>query len=303
MSTTIRVADMSDEVYYAPQIVAERVGFFADEGLEMEPVLVETCDVPAVLDAGDATIALCGMWQPWLYQERLGRDYTVFAQLNQQVPLMLYGRTPDFEWETLSDGGTLLLTTVVACSPWAAVQGLLRAKGVDLGGMRMAAGFPPREARELHRAGYGDVVEVFASADAVPFVEDPALHSLVAWERDLGRIPWSVYFAPTDRLAAKRDEIVAFTRALGRAQSWLREHDADEVTAVLEPHFPSVAPAALHVVVEHFLRTQQWPATPEVQTDASERWRSILKDVGILSAPEAVDEFVDHDIAATAAAA
>jgi NitT/TauT family transport system substrate-binding protein len=303
MSTTIRVACMSDEVYYAPQMVAQQAGFLADEGLTLEPVLVDTCDVPAVLDSGEATIALCGMWQPWLYQERLGRDYTVFAQLNQQVPLQIYGRTPELDWASLSDSGTLLLTSMVACSPWAAVQGLMHAKGVDLAGLRTVVSFPAQEAHTLYKAGFGDIVEVFSSLDFVPFAEDPELHSIVDWERDLGRIPWSVYFAPTDRMAPAREEIVAFTRALGRAQQWLREQNADEVTALLEPFFADVPAASLRVVIDHFQRTEQWPATAEVQQDASERWRSILQTVGILHAPEPVEQFVDFEIAATAAVA
>ena len=103
MTDKIRCVDMSADFYYALQAVAADAGFFADEGIEVEFNVVDTSKVPAVLNAGEADIALCGMWQPWMYVERLGMDYKVFAQLNQQVPLMLFSREPaeKFDWRTL----------------------------------------------------------------------------------------------------------------------------------------------------------------------------------------------------------
>jgi NitT/TauT family transport system substrate-binding protein len=299
MTTKLRVVAMSDEVYYAPQMLAQDLGFNADEGLEIEPVLVDTSKVPGAVTDGTVDFALCGMWQPWMYNERFGTTFRVFARLNQQVPLMLFGRTPDFDWSSLSHG-TLLHQLTVACSPWCVVQGLLDAKGVDRGTMRMVDGFPPDEALTLFKAGLWDVAEVFVGDGAQAWFDDPEVFPIVDWERDLGRIPWSVYFTTEDRLDALRPQLVAFARALGRAQDWLRTHDADEVTAALEPRFPAMRAAELRTLVAHFLRTEQWPPDPVMEHESSERWRAILAEVGILAPGMPVEAFTDTSLAAEA---
>lgn len=305
MSTPVRVANMSGEIYYAPQMVADRAGFLRDEGLELQSVLVDTCDVPAALDRDEVDIALCGMWQPWLYNTLRGTDYRVFAQLNQQVPLSLFGRVPaaEHDWGALSAGGTTLLTSLVACSPWAALQGLLLEQGVDLGTMRMVDGFPPAEAHELFRSGYGDVLEIFTSLDVVPFLRDPDLHLVADWREDLGPIPWSVYFTGAEKLASYRDETVAFTRALGRAHTWLREHDAGEVAELILPNFPGAAVDDVALVVAQFQGTDQWPEDAHVQRDASLRWQGILERVGVLPGGVTFDELVDTTVATGAVGA
>lgn len=302
MSTTIRVADMSGEVYYAPQMVADRAGFLRDEGLQLEVAIIETCDVPAALERGDADIALCGMWQPWLYNTLKGTDYRVFAQLNQQVPLSLFGRVPAdaFDWAALSDGGTTLLTSLVACSPWAALQGLLHAKDVDLGTMRMVDGFPPREAHDLFGDGYGDLLEIFTSLDVVPMLRDGSLHRVADWRTDVGPIPWSVYFTGAETLDRDRAPVEAFTRALGRAQRWVREHEAGEVAELIAPEFPDAPVDDVALVIEQFQATDQWPTGPEVQRDASLRWQAILERVGVLPPGVAYEQLVNPTVAADA---
>lgn len=304
MTTSLRVADMSAEAYYAPQMIAEDLGFLADEGLTLETQVLDTSRVPQAIAADRADFALCGMWQPWLYTERMDLPFTVFAQLNQQVPLLVFGRTPreSFDWGALGRG-TLLHTLTVACSPWCALQGLLGAKGVDRGTMRMVDGFPPDEALELFRRGMGDAVEVFAGRGAGPWLADPEAHLIVDWQADVGRIPWSVYFTTPDRLERLRPQLVAFTRALGRAQAWLREHDADAVADAIAPRFADADEAELRATVAHFVRTEQWPAGPAMERESVERWRAILGRVGILSPGLPYDAFVDESVAADATAA
>ena len=161
-ASTVRILGMIDEVYYTPQIVASRLGFFRDEGLDVEFTVGDIADLPRSVATGDADFALCGLWQPWLYAERLDAPVVAFAELNQQVPLMLFGRVPadEFDWSSLN-GGTFQHTSVMAASPWCALQELFRLKGVDLGAVNLFLGSQPAEARELFKAGSGDIVELF----------------------------------------------------------------------------------------------------------------------------------------------
>ena len=298
MSEPLRVLGMIDEVYYAPQIVAFRNGYFADEGLGVEFRVGELIDLPPAVTSGNADVALCGLWQPWLYTEQFGAPLVAFAEINQQVPLFLFAREPADCFDTASLGNrTFLHTSVLAASPWVALQELLRFHGVDLNTLRLVLGVPPTEARQLFKGGYGDLLELFGLG-AAPFLVDPGVHSVGAWGRDLGTIPWTVYYTTRDALEALEPKIVSFTRALSRALQWIRTSTADEVTAVVAPWFEGVDEDAVGHLVEAFLAAEQWPATPEVEPVSVERWRTMLVRSGLLQRGCDYLDIVDPEIAA-----
>ena len=199
--TTVRVLCLMDDVYYTPQIVAKRLGFFDDEGLQVEvDPTGGGAGTPPGVAAGRAEYGLGGIWHPWVFVGH-GQPFAAFAQLNQQVPLLVLGRRPaaDFDWASLN-GGALLHTSSIAPSPWCALQALLHAKQVDLGAMRLIVGYAPEEAASVFAAGSADLLEVFAGQGALSVLRDQRFESVVDWQADVGLLPWSVYFCTRDRL-------------------------------------------------------------------------------------------------------
>ncbi len=299
----IRLLGLIHEVYYAPQIVALQLGYFADEGLEVEfDPSGDPEGVPRAVARGRADFGLSGLWHPWVHAQR-GLPFVAFANLNQQVPMTLFGRSPaaQFDWTSLK-GGTLLHTSALAPSPWCAIQELLRLKGVDLGALRLLIGYPQAEAEALFAGGYGDVLELFGLG-ASPVLADPNAHSLVRWGSDLGTIPWSVYFATEDGLRERRGQAIALTRALARAERWLHGREAHEITDVLAPSFPGVEEERIRLLVAAYADQDQWPLTPSLDPESVERWRHILVRSGLLAATPLQDRIVDGSIAAEALAA
>jgi NitT/TauT family transport system substrate-binding protein len=293
---------MGDEVYYTPQIVAFQLGFFRDEGLDVEFVVGNIADLPLAVTSGEADFALCGLWQPWVYAERLGMPLVAVAELNQQSPLMLFGRVSaeDFDWSSLN-GGTFHHTSVMATAPWCALQALLRAKDVDLGTVRFLLGFQPAESRQLFKAGSGDVLEIFGFG-ATPLLADPDAHLLVDWGADLGTLPWSIYYTSRDRLPELHQEAVGVTKALYRAQQWVREHPADEIAAVVAPWFPTADERDVELLVDAYHAREQWPANPAFDQESVERWREFLLRSGLLAKGAPYGDIVADEIAAEAMA-
>ena len=301
-ASTVRILGMIDEVYYTPQIVASRLGFFRDEGLDVEFTVGDIADLPRSVATGDADFALCGLWQPWLYAERLDAPVVAFAELNQQVPLMLFGRVPadEFDWSSLN-GGTFQHTSVMAASPWCALQELFRLKGVDLGAVNLFLGSQPAEARELFKAGSGDIVELFGLG-ATPLLADESAHLLVRWGSDLGTLPWSIYYTSRERLHDRREQAVGVTRALAWALQWVSDHSAEEITEAVAPWFPNVDETDVRLLVDVFLDQDQWPQSPAFDPESVERWRRLLIRSGVLTSGAPFGEIIAEEIAAEATA-
>ena len=97
----IRVAEVAHSVFYAPQYVAINLGYFEEEGLEIELVNANGADkVTSALLSGDVEIGLQGP-EPtiYLYNNDLDNYLVNFAQLTQTDGSFIFGREEikDFE--------------------------------------------------------------------------------------------------------------------------------------------------------------------------------------------------------------
>ena len=57
----IKVAEVAHSIFYAPQYIADKKGFFKEEGLDVEFILTPGADkVTAAVLSGDVDIGFCG---------------------------------------------------------------------------------------------------------------------------------------------------------------------------------------------------------------------------------------------------
>lgn len=90
----IRVAEVTHSVFYAPQYVADALGYFEEEGLNVEIMLTPGADkVTAAVLSGDVEIGLCGS-EATIYVYNQGEeDYLVnFSGLTKRDGSFLVSR-------------------------------------------------------------------------------------------------------------------------------------------------------------------------------------------------------------------
>lgn len=59
--TKVRVAEVTHSIFYAPQYLADSLGYFEDEGLDVEITLASGADaVMSSVLSGDVDIGFCG---------------------------------------------------------------------------------------------------------------------------------------------------------------------------------------------------------------------------------------------------
>lgn len=90
----VKVAEVTHSIFYAPQYVADAMGFFEDEGLDIELILTPGADkVAAAVLSGDVNIGLCGS-EATIYVYNQGeKDYLVnFSGLTKRDGSFLVSR-------------------------------------------------------------------------------------------------------------------------------------------------------------------------------------------------------------------
>lgn len=90
----VKVAEVTHSVFYAPQYVAHALGYFEDEGLDVEIILTAGADkVTSAVLSGDVDIGFCGS-EATIYVYNQGeKDYLVtFAGLTKRDGSFLVSR-------------------------------------------------------------------------------------------------------------------------------------------------------------------------------------------------------------------
>lgn len=92
--TKIKVAEVTHSVFYAPQYLAHSLGYFEEEGLEVELLLVPGADkVTAAVLSGDVQIGFCGSEATIYIYNQGEKDYLVnFAGLTKRDGSFLVSR-------------------------------------------------------------------------------------------------------------------------------------------------------------------------------------------------------------------
>lgn len=88
----VKVAEVTHSIFYAPQYLADSLGYYEDEGLDVELVLTPGADkVTAAVLSGDVNIGFCGS-EATIYVYNQGeKDYLVnFAALTKKMEVFLF---------------------------------------------------------------------------------------------------------------------------------------------------------------------------------------------------------------------
>jgi NitT/TauT family transport system substrate-binding protein len=129
---TVKLCEVTHSIFYAPQYVAIALGYFEDEGLEIELTNGGGADkVAAALLSGDADIGLCGP-EATVYVYNQGQtDYLVnFAQLTQCDGSFLLAREPDPDFEITDVIGTLIVGGRKGGMPEMSLEWVLKQNGI-----------------------------------------------------------------------------------------------------------------------------------------------------------------------------
>ena len=103
--THVNVSEVAHSIFYAPQYLADSLGYFEEEGIDLEVTTGFGADkVTTALISGDADIGFMGPEATiYLYNEG-SEDYAVnFAQLTQRAGNFVVSRKKqdNFKWEEL----------------------------------------------------------------------------------------------------------------------------------------------------------------------------------------------------------
>lgn len=301
---TVRLNEVTHSVFYAPQYVAMELGYFEEEGIQIELTNGGGADkVMTAVVAGQSDIGLAGP-EACIYIYNQGKDDypRIFAQLTKRDGSFLIGRTDEaFSWENLR--GKTIIGGRKGGVPEMTLEYVMRQNGVEphvdavvdtsVQFNMMAGAFT---------GGQGDYVTLFEPA-ATEVVNAGQGYLLCSIGEESGEIPYTAYFASQTYLQENSHIIEGFCRALHKAMVFIETHTDEEVAQVMLPQFPDTDLAVLTEVTARHREIDAWNTALTMEQASLERLETVMTEAGELEKEQWVDfdALVDNSWAALAA--
>ena len=295
----VRVCEVTHSIFYAPQYAAIELGFFEEEGIEIELSNGQGADkVMAAVLSDNMDIGFAGP-EAAIYVYNEGReDYAqVFAQLTQRDGSFLVAREPDpdFTWEKLR--GKHILPGRKGGVPYMALEYVIRQHGMDPGeDLLMDNSIQFALMAGAFTGGTGDYVTIFEPTASMMEAEGKG-YIVASVGEAAGEIPYTAYFAKKSYIEENRDLVQRFTRAVYKGQKWVAEHSAQEIAEAVADSFPDTEVDLLATVVQRYKDIGAWNDTPVMTQESLDLLQEVMEQAGELDQRAPHDKIVDNSFA------
>ena len=308
----VTVGEVAHSIFYAPSYAAMSLGYFEEEGLEIDLINLQGADkVMSALISDEIQVGLAGP-EANVYLATQGKadNAIVFAQLTQRDGSFLVGREP-MENFTLEQLAALERAEIIGGRaggmPEMTLEYVLKTNGLDIGvddtsktvNVRTDIQFAAMGGTFL--SGEGDFVTLFEPT-ATQFEREGKGYILTAIGAHSGNVPFTAYSATKSYMEANADVIQKFTNAVYKGQQFVAQNSAEDIAPLLQPYFEDISLEDLITVVQRYKDIEAWDTNPILEPEALDKLMDIMALAGQLDERADYNDIVTTEFAANAIA-
>ena len=281
----VTVCEVTHSIFYAPQYVAMELGYFEDEGINLELTTGFGADKSATaVISGDADIALMGP-EATIYQYNEGNEnYLVnFGQLTQRAGNFVVSRTndTDFQWEDLI--GKEVIGGRPGGMPEMVFEYVLKKHNIDpQKDVNLVQNIDFANTSGAFVGGTGDyTVEFEPSATLIE--EEGAGYVVASVGTESGYVPYTAYSTTKTFLSKNKELLQSFINAIEKGQKYVEEHTAAEVAEIIAPQFKETDEKTIAKIIDRYAEQDSFKTNTCFEEDSFTLIQDILEEAGELS--------------------
>ena len=291
----IKVAEVAHSVFYTPQYVAHALGYFKDEGLDVEIILTAGADaVAASVLSGDVNIGFCGSEATIYIYNNGEKDYLVnFAGLTKKDGSFIVSRKKIDNFKLTDLKGKYIIGGRKAGMPEMTLEWILKENGINLKDVTIdtSIAFPAMSGSFI--GGTGDFVSLF-EPNALK-IEEQGYGYVVASLGELGgEVPYTVYNARKSYIENNMDVITSFSNAIQKGLDFTHSHSAEEVAKIILDYFPDTSLDDLTKLVDRYKKIDSWYKTTHIDEDSYNHVLEIIDAAGELKGIAPYDKLIKN---------
>ncbi|WP_100331233.1 ABC transporter substrate-binding protein [Bacillus xiapuensis] len=298
-TATVRVAEVTRSIFYAPLYVAIEKGFFKEEGIHLDLKTTWGGDKTMTALLSDSVdVALVGS-ETSIYTKAQGTSDPVmnFAQLTETDGTFLMARKKQepFSWDQLK--GRTFLGQRKGGMPQMAGEFALKKQGID----------PHKDIKLIQNIDFANIAGAFASGtgDYVQLFEPQASlfeqkgigHIVASFGKESGKLPYTTFMSKKSYLEKNQDVLLRFTKALYRAQQQVEKTPAQDTAKMIAAYFEDTPEELIAAVISRYQSQDSFATSPVLEEEEWNHLQDIMKEAGELPRPIEYHELVNTEIA------
>jgi NitT/TauT family transport system substrate-binding protein len=292
----VKLSENFRAVFYAPFYATHALGFYTNEGVEVELL---NSPAPAAAAAGLLDGSIDISWGgPMRVMKARDDDpaspLVCFCEVAARDPFFLVGKGDPSAFRLADLTRRKLGVVSEVPTPWLCLQHDLRLQGVDPAPIDGVTGRTMAENLEALRKGELDVVQMFEPYVSMA-LRDGAGEILYA-ANARGPTVYTTFLASRDSIRRNHAAFDAMVRATRRTLAWVAEHSAQELADAVAPYYPHVAGELLASSLARYRDAGLWARTPDVSRPGFARLADSLKSGGFIAQLHAYEDCVDQSL-------
>lgn len=280
----VKVAEVTHSVFYAPQYLADSLGYFKEKGLDVEFILTPGADkVTAAVLSGDVQIGFCGS-EATIYVYNNGeKDYIVnFAGLTKKDGSFLLSRENIKNFSVKDLVGKHIIAGRKGGMPAMTLEYAINQNGIKTSELNFDTSYDFSATSGAFIGGDGDFVALFEPT--ATSLEKQGYGHIVASIGEMGGIvPYTTYNAKKSYIENNEDIIKSYTEAIDKALDYVHSHTALEIAQAIASYFPDSSINDLEVFVQNYMDIDAWFDTTYITENDFNHIQEIIENAGELS--------------------
>lgn len=289
---TVKVSEVTHSIFYTPMYVADALGYFEDNGIDVEIITSSGADaVAAAVLSGDVDIGFCGSEQTIYIYNQGEKDYLInFAGLTKRDGSFLVGRTEDNNFDLNSLKGKTIIGGRKGGMPSMTLAYTLYENGIDpYKDVTIDTSIAFASMSGAFISGTGDYVTLFEPSALQ--LEKQGFGNVVASIGKLGgEVPYTTFNARKSFIENNPETIEAFTNAIQEGIDYTFSHNEKELADIIIDYFTDTSKKDLIEVIKRYKDNDSWYKTTYITEDGWNRIQDIMEYNKVL------DSRVDYKI-------
>ena len=277
--TTIRLAEVTHSVFYAPMYVAIENGYFESEGIEIDLILTPGADkVSAAVLSDTVDVGFAGT-ESSIYVYAGGEsDYLVtFAGLTKRDGQFILARDCSSKFELSDLYGKEILVGRAGGMPAVNFLNAMKNAGMDVNKINVNYSIDFASLSGSFIGGVGDYVNLFEpTATTVVNVSDACIVDSIG--RLSGEVPYTAFYARKSYLEENEELLLGFTRAIAKGLEFVLNNDSETTASVILPEFPDSALNDIITIIDNYKEYDSWLTTPYISEESFNNLQDMLID-------------------------
>ncbi len=292
----LRLTEVTHSLFYTPQYVAMGLGYFEEEGLQIELTNGSGADnVMTALLTGEADLGLMGCEANiYVYLQGKKEYPKIVAQLTKRDGSFLVAREPNTQFDYTGLNGKTVLMGRKGGMPAMILQYVLNNHGYqNENNINMDYTIQFGVLAPAFTGGVGDLVPLFEPTASELEAQGKG-YIVSAIGLDSGEIPYTCYSVSPSFAEKHGDKVQKFVEAVWRGVDYTLNHSPEEVAEVVAPYFAGTERSLLIKAIANYQNTDVWNTTPVTDSKAFERIQDIMQNAGELTKRVPYDAVVDN---------